>query len=55
MKKVAKRTSWLAYSSTMKMETKYYSEMPNGFQQITGPNVLEDENLYNYRCDNLKS
>jgi hypothetical protein len=44
MKKVARRTSWLTYSSIMKMEAKCYNETSDDFQQIAGRNIIKIAN-----------
>jgi hypothetical protein len=44
-----------AYSSTLKMEAIYSSEMSVDFQWTTWRRVPGDRTLRNHRCDNLKS
>jgi hypothetical protein len=47
--------SCLAYTSTLKMEATYSSEMSVDFQQTTQPYNPEDRTLHIHRCENLKS
>jgi hypothetical protein len=42
--------SFLAHSSTLKMETTHFSEMYFDFQLTTRRYIPEDRNLYNHRC-----
>jgi hypothetical protein len=47
--------SCLAYSSTLKMEITYSSETSISFQRTVRRYIQEDRNIYNHRCENLKS
>jgi hypothetical protein len=47
--------SFLAYSSTLKMEATCSSEMCVDYQQTTRRYVQEDRILHNHRCENVKS
>jgi hypothetical protein len=47
--------SYLAYSSTLKMEAICSSEISVGFQRTTRRYLPEDGTLHNHRCENLKS
>jgi hypothetical protein len=44
-----------AYSSTLKMEAICSSETSVDFQRTTRRYIPEDSNIYNHRCENLKS
>jgi hypothetical protein len=44
-----------AYSSTLKMEAIYSSEMSVDFQQNTRRYIPEHNTLHNHHCENLKS
>jgi hypothetical protein len=47
--------SFLAYSSTLKMEAKYSCETSFEFQRSTRRYIAEDKMLCNHRCENLSS
>jgi hypothetical protein len=47
--------SYLAYSTTLKMEAIYSSETSVDFQQTTRRYIPEDRTIHNQRCENLTS
>jgi hypothetical protein len=47
--------SCLAYSSTLKMEAKCFSETLVDFQRTTRRYIPEDSSLHTHRCENLKT
>jgi hypothetical protein len=47
--------SFLACSSTLRMEVTRFSETLSGFQQSTQRCILEGRTLHNHCCENLKS
>jgi hypothetical protein len=47
--------TWLAYSSTLKMEAEFSSETSDGFQRAAWRHILEDVTHQKYRFKNLKS
>jgi hypothetical protein len=47
--------SCLAYSSTLKMEARCFSETSVDFQRTTRRYIPEDRTLHNHRCENLRA